>query len=359
MSVVSSPPSPGTFPEPTGLGPTSTIPAPTPTAPTLGTVPEVECDGALTGGDVDYGPEATGGDPDLVAATRVIRGVRWSDVIAVEGNKSGVVRDGRAVFVGSWFRSTSGGWLIHQYDACRDADVGLGRPRGLAPDAMAEVVVEGGVRVRSLPTVDATSIKYEPLLRRGDLVFIVDGPVAADGYDWYLTQSLLASDDRGPFGWVAAASREGETWIDDLEESDCPRIPEDARALGSLPEELLLHCFGGSELSMELEANVFCLPGEAVATVAPGWLAVDCGVLSGDACGACGIPIAADPQFGFELPKEDLARWALSGHFDDPAAASCRPSAVPGTDAPSLELIVHRCRTTLVLTSLTRLGDAR
>ena len=211
--------------------------------------------------------------------------------------------------------------------------------------------------MRSLPTVDAMSIKYEPLLSRGESLFVVDGPVTADGYDWYLVQALQGID-RGPFGWVAAASREGETWIDDLEEVDCPRIPEDARDLGTLSEELLLHCFGGSELSIELEANVFCLPGDAVATVEPAWLAVDCGVLSGDACGACGIPIAADPQFGFDLPKEDLAKWALSGHFDDPATASCRPSAVPGPDGPSLELIVHRCRTTFVLTSLTRLGDA-
>ncbi len=217
ISIVSNAPSPASFAAPTTSDPTSTIPAPTPTAEPLATVDEVDCDGDVTGGDLDYGPEATGGDPDLVAATRVLRGVRWSDVLAVEGDRSGVVRDGRTVFVGSWFRSKSGGWLIHQYDACRDADVGLGRPRGLVRDAMAEVVVDGGVRVRSLPTVDAMSIKYEPLLSRGESLFVVDGPVTADGYDWYLVQALQGID-RGPFGWVAAASREGETWIDDLEE---------------------------------------------------------------------------------------------------------------------------------------------
>jgi len=205
----------------------------------------------MTGADIDYVADATGGSPDLDAATRALRGVRPSDVIAVEGDRSGVVRDGRAVFVGRWFSSTSGGWLLSQFEACGDSEISFGPPRALVPDAMAEVIVDGGVRVRSLPTVDTASIKYEPLLRRGDALFIVGGPVAADGYDWYLVQSLVGGADRvgegGPFGWVAAASRDGEPWIDDASDQRCPRIPEDAFELSVLPEELLLHCFGGSE----------------------------------------------------------------------------------------------------------------
>ncbi|MCI0582819.1 MAG: hypothetical protein L0227_07985 [Chloroflexi bacterium] len=233
-------------------------------------------------------------------------------------------------------------------------DVGVGfRPFGLRHDAIAEVVVDGGVRVRSLPTVDPASVKYEPLLARGDEVFIVDGPVNADGYDWFLVKAPDGTSD-GLFGWVAAASRDGEQWVDDQVASDCPALPEDARRLGVLLDELLLHCFGGSELIFELESGIGCLPSER-APIEPDWFDVDCWSLSGDACGSCGLPLAVDPQHG-SLPAEEHALWLFRGHFDDPAAASCRladPAALGGMSA---EEVVHRCRTTFVLTSLVRLG---
>jgi hypothetical protein len=335
-------------------GPSPTVGVSVPHPSPIAVLP-LECDGSSSA-DVDYPEDASGGNPDLEAATRELRGVRWSDTIAVDGFRSGVIRDGRGIFSGLWFRSTSGGWLLSAYDICGGEDVPVWAPFGLVRDAMAEVVVDGGVRVRSLPTVDPSSVKYEPLLVRGDEVFIVDGPVSADGYEWYLVQSLPGGTSGGPFGWVAAASRDGETWIDDLGGPDCPSLPGDARRLGVLPEELLVHCYGGTERTFELDANVYCLQPEGPA-IEPAWLGMGCGLLSGDACGSCGIPIAVDPQFGM-LPREELARWSFAGHFDDPAAATCRLAAPSGIDDPSPELVVHRCRTTFVLTSLVRLGDA-
>jgi hypothetical protein len=322
--------------------------------PLAAVVPPLDCTGDVTGGDIDYIPDASGGNRDLAAATRELRGVRWSDTVAVDGARSGVIRDGRGVFSGGWDQSTSGGWLMFQYQACVDDGVGL-PPFGLRRDAVAEVVVDGGVRVRSLPTVDAASLKYEPLLVRGERVFVVDGPTQADGYDWYLVQALPGGDPGGPFGWVAAASRDGETWIDDVAETPCPSLPDDALQLSVTAEEVLLYCFGGSELAFELDANVYCLAADAV-PIEPAWMGDGCEYLSGDACGSCGIPVAVEPQFGL-LPGEELARWSFRGHFDDPAAASCRlVSPVAGDPVP--ELVVHRCRTTFVLTSLIRVGAA-
>jgi hypothetical protein len=336
-------------------GPTPTVGVAAPTSPALiATVPELQCLGDLTGADIDYIPDFSGGNPDLAAATRELRGVRWSDVVAVDGSRSGVVRDGRGIFAGRWDQSRSGGWLMYQYEACFDDGVGL-RPNGLRRDAVAEVVVDGGVRVRSLPTVDPASLKYEPLLVRGDEVFIVDGPTKADGYVWYLVQALPGDEPGGPFGWVAAASRDGETWIDDVAGTDCPSLPDDAARLGVLPEELLIHCFGGSELSFEHDANVYCLPADAP-PIEPAWLSSGCGYLSGDACGWCGLNLAIEPGTGV-LPTEQVAHWSVRGHFDDPAAASCRATG-PIVGDPSAEAIVFACRTTFVLTSLLRLGDA-
>ena len=47
------------------------------------------------------------------------------------------------------------------------------------------VVVGGNLRVRSEPRVASDSILHEPLLRTGDRLFVVEGPVPASDYDWY------------------------------------------------------------------------------------------------------------------------------------------------------------------------------
>ena len=333
-------------------------PSPAPSATPLAIVGDIQCSGGGTTGDIDYVADVGGGLPDLEAATRALRGVLGTDVIAIEGNRSGVVRAGRVVATGEWFRSRTRGWLLSSLSACGDAGISLGPPRGLVRDAIAEVAVDG-LRVRGLPNTSEDSAKFERLLGRSDRVFIVDGPVRADGYEWYLVQALVqeGSEPGGPFGWVAAASRDGETWIDDTEETSCPTVPDDAARFGVLPPEVLVHCFGRSELSFELDANVYCLPDE-VRQVDPAWFGAGCGELSGDACGSCGLSIAADPALGIAIPREQSGRWAFKGHFDDAAAASCRAPTGGTADTQVPEQFgVHLCRMTFALTSLERLGD--
>src|SRR5262245_45639938 len=85
----------------------------------------------------------------------------------------------------------------------------------LGRDTLGVVIATDGLRVRSLPTVGADSKQLEPLLPEGVRLYVVDGPVAADGYAWYQVQPYGA-DRRFPFGWVAAGSRDGEPWIEPL-----------------------------------------------------------------------------------------------------------------------------------------------
>lgn len=74
---------------------------------------------------------------------------------------------------------------------------------------IAEVVVTG-LRVRTAPTVDdAVSAKLEPLLSSGIRLEILEGPVRADDYDWYLVQAVGLPHR----GWVAASDHDGEAWI--------------------------------------------------------------------------------------------------------------------------------------------------
>ena len=92
-------------------------------------------------------------------------------------------------------------------------------PPGLyAKGSILEVVVTG-LRVRTAPTVDnAMSVKLNPLLGPGVRLEVIDGPVNADDYDWYLIQAIGLPHR----GWVAAADHDGAAWIDDPASTAAP-----------------------------------------------------------------------------------------------------------------------------------------
>lgn len=309
---------------------------------------ECEADVRVTG-IIDYAAGAAGID-DIATGTEAFPGVQQTDEVVVEGSRSAVVRDGGTIFVFRWREAEAGGWLLESYDACQDSAT----PTAQTGTAIGKVLADG-VRVRSMPTVHPASIKYVPLLRSGERVFVAAGPVAADGYDWFLVDAPVEYGEPPLFGWAAFESRDGETWIAGDDAVDCPELPKEAQQLGITNEDVLIHCFGSRDLSFELEANLFCLPDDP-ARVEHDWLARECGLLSGDACGFCGLRIAAHPDSGIELPDvPDIATgdWAITGHFDDPAAASC----AIGRDADDgllAEWAVHYCRGTFVMTALER-----
>lgn len=76
------------------------------------------------------------------------------------------------------------------------------------------VTVSDRLRVRSEPRVSDDSIKYEPVLPLGTALFVLDGPVAASGYQWYKVAPVSFAGLDGPgFGWVAMADKDGTPWI--------------------------------------------------------------------------------------------------------------------------------------------------
>lgn len=85
-----------------------------------------------------------------------------------------------------------------------------GQPGLLTVGSVADVVVPD-LRVRTAPTTDnSKSVKLDPLLGLGVRLQILDGPVTADGYDWYLVQAI----DLPHRGWVAASDHDGTPWIE-------------------------------------------------------------------------------------------------------------------------------------------------
>jgi len=91
-------------------------------------------------------------------------------------------------------------------------------PGVLAAGSTVEIVVTG-LRVRTAPTVDdSKSAKLDPLLGRGVQLQIIEGPVTADDYDWYLVQAIGWPHR----GWVAAADHDGAAWIEDRSSASSP-----------------------------------------------------------------------------------------------------------------------------------------
>lgn len=240
-------------------------------------------------------------------------------------------------------------------------------PADLAADHVAEVVTNDLV-VRSLPEISDRSVIDPVHLGDGQLLFVVDGPRRADGYDWYevvpfqLCRSCSDTPTATPaaIGWVAASSKEGEQWI---AASDEPCInPEDSAHWR--PGLLALACLGNRPLVVE--GTLVGCAGIALGAIRPTWLAESgcklhpVGYDPTDSGAIAPNPLVFHiPPNGPEMPAAD-SRLRLTGHLDNAAAQECVASPVYGspTQPPEVEypeLAVLNCRASFVVTHVERL----
>ncbi len=190
------------------------------------------------------------------------------------------------------------------------------------------LVVVTDLVVRSAPGVGESSEILEIGLTDGDLVYVIDGPVAADGYEWLLVSDLAPAFASAASGWVAQASREGEEWVRSVP-PECPTEVSMA-ALAPVPPPLLMKCFGGQELTLD-GAIGFCAHGDPI-IAEPEWL-------TNYFC-AFELPGKPDevkdwsawPSLVVHLPDgldvpgsgEELQAVRITGRFDSPAAQTCQ-----------------------------------
>jgi hypothetical protein len=209
---------------------------------------------------------------------------------------------------------------------------------GIGVDGGAVTLV-GDLRVRSLPTVDESSQKLEPLLPAGVRLLVIDEPVEADGYAWY---HVMPFDGSYPSGWVAAGSREGEPWIA-ADETSCPAPSLDAGTLSSLGVYGGLACFGGEDI--KVNGTVTCDVADVDYTInGPSWMS------AGYACSF----ILDDSQYSFyldgiavEIPTIQTP-YEVTGHFADAQSSTCEWIVDP--PAPDQAEVEAMCRAMFVAT---------
>ena len=224
------------------------------------------------------------------------------------------------------------------------------------------MVVTTDLVVRSEPAISDTSTIYPDALDAPMLLYVVDGPASANGYDWYLVKPFHADylphgDELviGPLiGWVAAAGRDGEVWIEPAS-VDCPTT--DLDGVRRLSPTGRLACFGDQELELAGEFSG-CFASNP-ATTSPAWLNhTGCGLVPPGYREGAVVP---DPgglvmRIAGDVSMPDLtppAPIVVTGHFDDPVAATC--SHIPGAsviDPRPPELVVLHCRTEFVVTGV-------
>lgn len=218
--------------------------------------------------------------------------------------------------------------------------------QAIAVDSVVRTI-STGLRLREDPTTRAASLGT---LAEGSQSYVVDGPVAADGYSWYLLSGLgipQYSGCAGPmrsdpwecpvwFGWVASASTDGDPWLT-TDAPDCPAWPEVVThgiTLG-VPRITYLACFGGQERT--LTGFYPLIPDDAGLGGACGgvpeelsWIACNLGyehigTAETDQFGT-GFVFSVDPSVG--VP--DRGQWIrLTGRFDHAAAQECAFGAEP------------------------------
>ena len=247
-------------------------------------------------------------------------------------------------------------------------------PPQLEPDTIAAATVDG-LSVRGGPGRDAERLGS---LSAGNKSFVVEGPTEADGLAWYLVSNLGLPPNSGCavlqletdpyncpvwFGWVAAASEEGEPWLEP-HALDCPPQPFSAEQLILARTDLQrLACLGGEAFTFrawwpEIPDDAG-LGGTCAAQDRPsGWLLCQninynhVTIAESEGFGGVGARISIDPASGLSMPERGT--WVeVRVHLDDPAAQGCAEGADAVYSDPIAEQAILNCRAEMVLEAVT------
>lgn len=243
----------------------------------------------------------------------------------------------------------------------------------LAPLLEAGTVVQtitDDLRMRSLPEVSDRSELLEPLLSRGRVLWVLSGPVTADGYDWYeVVTTDLGNRDGWPMaGWVAVASQAGEAWIGEYSLACIPGRETHVLStifLGPAAGGIGLFCYGSESLPIEDPVEVTCVASEPTGIRGiPTWLVNPSRVIQVRARSESRAQFTVREHPSLEWPglgpcDDGESTYQLEGHFGDAAAETC--SIRDDTaDPPTIDerAAVHFCMSQFVVTRATLVGES-
>ena len=220
--------------------------------------------------------------------------------------------------------------------------------------AIAAITVEA-VALWSEP--DASSLNFGDL-GAGARLFIIGEPSERDGERWYRiayvdgpSAGFDCNITCGPsLGYVATPASGDDPWLEEMDVT-CPASSLTTDQLSELLPLERLHCYGRSDLTVTGTFDGFV--NEPSGTSTPEWLADNPPRSTGN--GSFDLHFA--PDFEGELPDPGTM-VRMVGHFEDPAAATCRVDYTMLPDAPSTAHIVLGCRTQFVVTDVEVLAGA-
>jgi len=230
----------------------------------------------------------------------------------------------------------------------------------LAADSIAVVTTAGDqLRVRTRPGTGADSERLQPLLGTRTRLLVLDGPVQADGFDWY----QVFAPQPGLAGWVAKGDADA-SWLR-VARTRCPERL-DAEALYFTSSIDLLLCYRGKHVEVavdtvgesdgapcDLDTNRFGCEWS------PSWLGrygyLGLGGTEGSG-GDTGAIYVGDVVLGPGVTDDDLNAGAggaiVTLSFDHPDAQQCRVRDRNGDETLERWQAVLACRLVPVVESV-------
>ena len=198
-------------------------------------------------------------------------------------------------------------------------------------------VTAGALRVRFYPGLDAD---IHTTLEAGTELLIYDGPISADGLDWYeVIFSALPYEEPNQVdqGWLAVGRTGEAPNLVAIDSPHCPSLTVSASLLGAAGGLARRECLPGSH---EFTAVVdTCYEGPITPfAYEPQWLWFSCFSVFD-----LGSTVHLQIHFPPSIAQPDgLARGSvvhMVGHFDDPAAMDCTVLAqTPGSEPKPTEV---------------------
>jgi hypothetical protein len=220
------------------------------------------------------------------------------------------------------------------------------------------IIEVGGdaLNLRQQPN-EAASVLAE--LSPGRRLFVIGEPTEGAELRWYRVGTVSGPDcpeDCNLIGHVATPLlAEEEPWISEVA-VDCPTSPMSQEQLTALLPLEALHCFGRNDITLTGIVDTPCCSSPNAIRLTPEWLAGPApAFLRQEGSGISVVEFRAEPGAELDVPERgDVVR--VVGHFEDPAATSCRAEVdeeVAGDDPvqlPDPARVILDCRATFVWT---------